>query len=303
MNGNESLTRKARVTVLLVVVLTVGGSESRSQTPVTSPPIRHIDHIMIRTGNPRELYAFFAETLMLPIAWPLTSPRAGVMTGGVGFGNVNVEAIQFPGQIDSRPRLLGFAFEPSGLEDSLVELSRRALTVGERRPLVATGPDGSRRTLWTNVTLRQFSDSDNPADAAIHIFLSEYSPSYVNVDERRARLRAQLSNSGGGPLGVIDVKEVVIGAVDLEAARRLWQTLLDPTSVVAPDTWRIGSGPAVRLVSAGENRVEALIIRVASLERAKAFLREKQLLGVDSPGQVTIDPLKIGSLDLRLVAR
>src|SRR5688500_18723411 len=176
MNGNNSRSRTVGVASLLVSLLTVGGSESNSQSPATSPPIRQIDHVMIRTGDPRELYAFFADTLQLPIAWPLTSPRAGVMTGGVGFGNVNVEAIQFPGQTDPRPQLLGLAFEPSALDDSLSELHRRGLAAGERRPLVATGPDGSRRTLWTNVTLQQFSDSDNPADATIHIFLSEYSP-------------------------------------------------------------------------------------------------------------------------------
>jgi hypothetical protein len=258
---------------------------------------------MIRTGDPRELYAFFAETLQLPIAWPMTSPSAGVMTGGAGVGNVNIEAIQVPGQTDARPRLLGFAFEPTVLDESLIELNRRGLTAGERRPLVATGPDGSKRTLWTNVTLRQFSDSDSPADATIHVFLSEYSPAYVNVDERRERLREQLLKSGGGPLGVIDVKEVVIGAVDLEAARRLWQKLLDPTPPAASNAWQIGSGPAVRLVPGKENRVEALLIRVVSLERAKAFLREKQLLGVDAGRQVTIDPSKIGGVDLRLVER
>ena len=176
MSRNDSLTRTATVALLVVSLSTVEGSDSSSQTRATSQPIRHIDHIMIRTGNPRELYAFFAETLQLPIAWPLTSPRAGVMTGGVGFGNVNVEAIQFPGQTDSQPRLVGFAFEPSALDESLTELNKRGLASGERRPLVATGPDGSKRTLWTNVTLRDFSDSDSPADAAIHIFLSEYSP-------------------------------------------------------------------------------------------------------------------------------
>lgn len=303
MNGNDSLTRTARVALLLLSLSTAGGSESSSQTRAASQPIRQIDHIMIRTGDPRELYAFFADTLQLPIAWPLTSPRAGVMTGGVGFGNVNVEAIQVPGQTDPRPRLLGFAFEPSALDESLRELTRRGLTSGEPRPLVATGPDGSKRILWTNVTLRQFSDSDSPADAKIHIFLSEYSPTYVNVDERRARLRAQLVNSGGGPLGVVDVKEIVIGAVDVEMARRLWQTLLDPTPSATSHTWQIGPGPAVRLVPADENRVQALLIRVASLERAKAFLLEKRLLGVDAAGQVTIDPSTIGGLDLRLVER
>jgi catechol 2,3-dioxygenase-like lactoylglutathione lyase family enzyme len=304
MTGNRSLSRGGRVALLLVVSLsTVGGSESRSQTQPASPPIRQIDHIMIRTGDPRELYAFFADTLQLPIAWPLTSPRPGVMTGGVGFGNVNVEAIQFPGQIDPRPRLLGLAFEPSALDESLIELNRRGLTSGERRPLVAAGPDGSGRTLWTNVTLRQFSDSDSPADATIHIFLSEYSPTYLNVAERRARLRAQLVNSGGGPLGVVDVKEVVIGTVDLEMARSLWQRLLNPTPPGASNSWQIGDGPAVRLVPADGNRVQALVIRVASLERAKVFLREKQLLGSDTPGQVTIAPSRIGGLDLRLVER
>ena len=304
MSRKTSLTRRTASVALLVVSLsTFDGAESSSQSRATSPPIRQIDHIMIRTGDPRELYAFFAETLQLPIAWPMTSPRPGVMTGGVGFGNVNIEAIQFPRQTDPRPRLVGFALEPSALAESLVELNRRGLTAGERRPLVATGPDGSTRTLWTNVTLREFSDSDSPADATIHIFLSEYSPTYLNVDERRARLRAQLVNSGGGPLGVIDLKEVVIGAIDMEMARRLWRRLLDPRPSATPDTWQIGSGPAVRLVPANENCVQALLIRVSSLERAKAFLREKQLLGVDAAGQVSIEPSKIGGLDLRLVER
>jgi catechol 2,3-dioxygenase-like lactoylglutathione lyase family enzyme len=303
MNRNDSLTRTATVGVLLVSLSTLDGAEISSQTRATSQPIRQIDHIMIRTGDPRELYTFFAETLQLPIAWPMTSPRAGVMTGGVGFGNVNVEAIQVPGQTDPRPRLLGFAFEPSALDESLIELKRRGLTSGERRPLVATGPDGSTRTLWTNVTLRQFSDSDSPAGATIHIFLSEYSPTYVNVDERRARLRAELVNGGGGPLGVIDVKEVIIGAVDLDAARQLWQNLLDPTRSATSNMWQVGDGPAVRLVRANENRIEALVIRVASLDRAKGFLRDRQLLGAETARHVTIDPSKVGGLELRLVDR
>jgi hypothetical protein len=302
------VTRTARLTsllgaLLLVSLWTVGGSEGGRQTRATSQPIRQIDHIMIRTGDPRELFAFFAETLRLPTAWPMTSPRAGVMTGGIGFGNVNVEAIQFPGQTDPRPRLVGFAVEPTALDESLLELRRRGVTSGEPRPLVATGSDGSTRTLWTNVTLRQFSDSENPADATIHIFLSEYSPTYVNVDDRRARLRSQLLASGGGPLGVVDVKEVIIGVVDVEAARQHWQRLLDPLPSSTSNTWQIGGGPAVRLVPASENRIAALLIRVTSLDRAKAFLRERDLLGVEAAGQVTIDPSKVGGLDLRLADR
>jgi hypothetical protein len=295
--------RRTKVCMLSVALLTVSGSEIGSQTQgATSQPIRQIDHIMIRTGNPRELYAFFTETLGLPSAWAMTSPRAGVATGGVAFGNVNVEAIQLPGQSDPRPRLVGFALEPSALDESLAELKRRGITSGERRPLIAVGPDGSKNTLWTNVTLQQFSDMDSPANATLHIFLSEYSATYVDVAERRARLRRLLVETAGGPLGVVAVKEVIIGATDLATARRLWQRLLDPTPSSTPDTWQVGSGPAIRLVSAKENRIRTLVIRVTSLDRAKAFLREKQLLGAESDGQVAIDPSKVGGLDIRLVA-
>src|SRR5687767_11523674 len=295
--------RRTKVCLLSVALLTAGGTEVGSQTQgATAQPIRQIDHIMIRTGNPRELYAFFTKTLGLPIAWPITSPRAGVVTGGVAFGNVNVEAIQFPGQRDARPRLVGFALEPSGLDESLSELNRRGITSGERRPLTAVGADGAKNTLWTNVTLRQLSDADSPANATLHIFLSEYSPSYVDVEERRARLRKQLSEGRGGPIGVVDVKEVIIGAADLEMARRLWQRLLDPARS-ATNTWQVGNGPAIRLVSATEDRIQTLVIRVESLDRAKAFLRDKQLLGAESDGQVAIDPPKVGGLDIRLVGK
>lgn len=288
------------------LVVAVLASSPTAQTPqrsanVTSPPIRQIDHIMIRTGRPHELYAFFTETLQLPVAWPITSPRAGVTTGGASFGNVNVEAIQFPGQKDAQPRLVGFALEPSSLNDSMTELTRRGIIVGERRPLIAAGSEGSKDTLWTNVTLRPFSDSDGPADATMHIFLSEYSPAYVNVEERRARLRSQLVASGGGPLGVVEVKEVNIGAIDVASARQLWQRLLDPTPSSAPNTWQIGNGPAVRLVSATENKIQTLVIRVASLDRATTFLRDKQLLRADPEGRPTIDLSKVGDLDVRLV--
>jgi hypothetical protein len=287
--------------LLSLALLTVRGSDIASQTGAVSPPIRQIDHIMVRTGTPHELYAFFTETLRLPVAWPITSPRAGVVTGGVGFGNVNVEAIQFPGQADRRPRLLGFALEPSGLDQSVSELNRRGITHDAQRPLIAVGADGAKRTLWTNVTLRQFSDADNPANATVHIFLSEYNSAYVDVDKRRSGLQQQLVERSGGPLGIVEVKEVIIGAPDMAKARSLWQTLLDPTRPSASNTWQVGNGPAIRLVPAAESSIQTLVVRVASLDRAETFLRAQHLLGAASAEHAAIDPAKIGGLDIRLV--
>lgn len=289
-----------RTFLAATILLVLGSIDSAAQR--TAPPIRRIDHIMIRADDPARLYAFFTEVLQLPVAWPMMSPREGVATGGVGFGNVNVEAIRFPGQKNqpSGAQLLGFGFEPSSLAECLAELDRRSISYGERRPLIAARPDGSKSTLWTNVTLRQFSDGE-AADATMHVFLSEYSPTYVNVEQRRERLREQLAGRGGGPLGVEAVREVIVGVTDLETSRGLWQRLFDPTPLSGSSTWQVGDGPAIRLVQAGKNAPHGLVISVASLPRAKAFLREKGLLGADSEEEVTIDPSRIHGLNIRVV--
>jgi len=270
----------------------------------TATPIRRIDHIMIRADDPAQVFRFFTEVLRLPVAWPMMSPREGVATGGVGFGNVNVEAIRFPGQKSQtgKGQLLGFAFEPSPLAECLAELDRRGIRYSELRPLISTGPDGSRKTLWTNVTLPQFSDGE-AADATMHVFLSEYSPTYTNVDQRRERLRRQLAEIDGGPLGVEAVKEVVVGVTDMEVALGLWQKLLDPTPLSGPSMWQVSDGPAIRLVPAKENTARGLVITVQSIARAKTFLRERGLLGTHSEKEATIDPSKIHGLNISVVEK
>jgi hypothetical protein len=258
---------------------------------------------MIRAANPRALDAVLAETMQLPVAWPLTSPREGVVTGGVGVGSVNLEAIQFPGQTEQQPRLLGFAFEPLSLDESLRQLRLRGLAAGVRRAIVGTRPDGTKGVLWTNLTLQQFSDSENPAQATVHVFLSEYDPAYVNVEQRRERLLKQLVANGGGPLGIVDLKEIVIGVRDIVAARRIWERLLQAVSSPGVNTRQVGDGPAIRLISAPQDRMQSLILRVASLDKAKAFLRDNRLLGAETDGIVSIDPLKVWDVDLRLVGQ
>jgi hypothetical protein len=294
---------RARSTLgfLMLALVAVPAPYMAAQVMQPESPVRQIDHVMIRTGDPKALFEFFVDVLQLPIAWPPVVPRAGVTTAGVSFGNVNVEAIQLPGQADNRPRLVGLALEPSELPASLQELERRGITYGSPRPLVSKASDGSAKTLWTNVTLRQFSDSDSLADATVHIFLSEYSPAYVNVAERRLRLRNQLIAIQGGPLGVEAVQEVVIGVPDLDRGRALWQALLAPTPASASNAWQIGDGPAIRLAAAEAPSVQELVIRVTSLQRAKAFLRENGLLGEDLPGAATIDRSKLNGPSFRLV--
>jgi hypothetical protein len=288
------------VPIALSAIAIGGPIRAQSSSPM---PVQYIDHIMIRTDEPGMLFAFFTETLRLPIAWPLAD-RNGVVSGGVGFGNANIEAIKFPGQIDQQPptRFVGLALKPASLEQSLAELERRGIAYNAPRPFGAVGASGVRVISFTNVTLPDFSDADLPGQATIQVFLSEYDPAYVDAVERRARLRDELAAMRGGPLGLVRVQEVTIGNADLTAANRRWARLVAPTPSSEEALWRVGDGPAVRLVQAEETAIQGLVLAVTSLSAARAFLQERGLLGAGSDGELAILSSQISGLDIRLVS-
>src|SRR5688572_19627712 len=294
---HRGTTRTVFAQLILILFAAVVGSCSAKQRPTTL--VRRIDHIMIRTGHPQEVFAFFTDVLQLPIAWPLAT-REGVTSGGAGFGNVNVEAIQFPDQTVVETKLVGFAFEPGPLDTVLNELQGRSIRFGAPRPFYSTLQDGTRRNLWTNVTLLELSDADRPANATMHVFLSEYSPAYVNTEQRRVPLQSQLTTSSGGSLGVQGVKEVIIGTTDLPTARKAWGRLLDPWPVSEPGLWHVGDGPAIRLVEAKEDALQELVVSVVSLQRARAVLQTRQMMDGDSR-EVIIRSPQLDGIVIRLV--
>jgi hypothetical protein len=290
----------ARFYVALAATLLCGPIQGQE---LSAAPVQYIDHIMIRSDDPGELFALFSKTLQLPIAWPLAD-RGGVVSGGIGFGNVNIEAIKFPGQVnDPTPtHLVGLALKPLSLGESLRELERRGITHGAPRPFVSVGPNGARATSFTNVTLKQFSDADRPGDATFQVFLSEYNPVYIDAAARRSRLRDELAARRGGPLGLVRVQEVIIGTADLRGANRTWQLLVAPAPSASVNLWRIGDGPAVRLVQAQRDMMQGLVLAVADLPKARHFLVENGLLGASSETELVVAPSKIRGLNIRLVS-
>jgi hypothetical protein len=282
---------------ILAAILLVAGNSSEAQM-IDQPPVSQVDHLMVRTHKPEILHRFFSEILQLPVAWPLTKYRV-FTTGGVGFGNVNVEFIgnEALAGDPSRSQFVGIALEPPSLKESLAELSTRGIQFGQLRP----GPVGSSTVQWTNVTLNQLSDADNFADANIFVFLNKYEASYVDVPGRRARLLEELRLKRGGALGIEAVRQIIIGTVNLERARKLWGALLAPRLSEGSDTWAVGAGPAVRLVSADRDAIQSLVLQVSSVEQAQSFLRDNDLIGSVSEQSVTIDPEKVQGLIIRLV--
>ncbi len=266
------------------------------------PVVRQVDRILVQSSDPRSLYDFFTVTAALPVAWPLTE-SSGFASGGVGAGNVNIEVYR-PADLKSTDpaghsgaRFTGIAFQPYPLDRCLPELLSRGIAYDPPQPLVSTLPDGSRGTLWTTVVLPQLSGP------VMSVFLCEYSTSYLNVEVRRRQLGNQLGLKKGGPMRIESVKEVVVGTADLRSEAPPWRKLLGLAPASSPGVLNAGEGPAIRLVSGGGKRIQAILVKVASLKEAKEFLEGKRLLGQATANGISLNPSKIQGLRISLVEK
>ena len=278
--------------ILLSLVFTprfpaVGQSTQAARLP-TQVLVRQIDHILIGSNEPEQLFRLFCEKLGLPVAWPFRS-YGQFSSGGVGLGNVNIELI---GSEHRQSGLTAVALEPTAsLSEVLSRLDAQGLKHGAPAPFSQKDSSGAVRLLWTTVNVTTLS----PAGT---VFFCKYN---FDVDERRARINRELQSHGAGPLGIESVMELVIGVKDMAAARHDWSILLGQSRQAKKPLWQIGTGPAIRLVAAQEDHFVLLHLKVKSLERARAFLKGQNLLGVDGEHEISIDPTHIAGADIRLV--
>jgi hypothetical protein len=287
-------------------VLIVGAISLASSAQIGNrrmmPAIRQVDHILVQTDDPQNLFDFLTDTLQLPVAWPI-SGDSGYTSCGVGVGNVNLELFRRAAREDSpraiRPaaRFAGFAFEPHPLKDSLPQLQSRGISFDRPDPYVSILPNGSQGALWTTVVLPQFSRPN------LSIFLFEYSRAFLNVDVRRKAMAGQLVLNKGGPLGIQAIKEIILGTGDMELDKSLWRKLFAPVPPTASGVWQPGNGPAIHLVQSATERIQRISLKVGALGRAKAFLTERHLLGRVSNQEISIHPAKIQGLNISLVEK
>jgi hypothetical protein len=261
------------------------------QAARTTPVIRQVDRILVESVDPRALFSLLADTLQLPAAWPI-SENEGYISGGVGAGNVILELFRYAGRQAREAHFSGLAFEPYPLEDALRRLQMLKIAYSPPQPSVGTLPSGSTGVAWTTVDLPSFSKP------AMSIFLYEYSPVFLRADVRRKQLGNRLMLNNGGPLGIVSATEIVIGTTHLKEDKQAWGLLLNKPA--ESGNWRIGAGPAIRLVGGGQDGIQEIVLRVQSLDRARVFLKEINSLGAVSPDRIYIRPSKIQRLRISL---
>lgn len=223
---------------------------------------KRVDHINMRVPDPGALFGTLAETLRLPVLWPLSAFSGLEEVGIPGFevaavcvGNTYIEPTRFEPAATPNRSDDGYAFsvclEPVSAEDAAGELDRRGIVHSPPIPYIGELPEAFESEIGRQVGLPR-GDAQlwswvflggivgDPALAA-HVFLCEFQA--LNAGAIWRRSREELRRRHGGPLGVQGVREIVIGARDVATEAERWRSLLDPAPVTAGATFELGRRP------------------------------------------------------------
>ncbi len=288
------------------------------------PLIRRIDHIMIRVNDAiyDQVFALFADTLQLPLAWDIHNFYPPFKAGGIVAGSITMEIFRsgeqplYPGQA----QLYGIALESVPIVEALAELARRDIphlppyaipqgnlcNPGEFYTLIYVGEllGGDLARFFHSEQMKLGAIDNLIFDQVFRngtVFLCEYNPTFWQIPQQREKNKAQMQAAHGGSTGLVDVRELIVGATDLAKTREQWQRLLAPLAPYSEGEWRFESGPALRLVPHERDEIVAMTWQVASLERAHAFLQSKGMSDKKTANQITIAPEALCGLEIRLV--
>ena len=271
-------------------------------------PIKQVCHIIMRVpeaDDARYVMSLFADTLQLPVSWspsPVWDGRS--FAGQVYAGNAPLQVSAALGRPGIAPGCI--VFEPDSLAATLDELERRGITHGDLGSYAVTDANGQAQTYWTAVELDQLCTPSTGVslceyEPAVFRDPAHGTPNAESMAQSREMLKQELDSRNGGPLGVQHVKEVVVGATDLAQSRRLWQRLLDPWQMSDDGVWQVGGGPAIRVVPATEDGMQAWVIKVKSLDQARTFLADHGLLAQDFEDRVTRKIEQFSAFDVQFV--
>lgn len=254
-----------------------------------------MEHFYLVSDQAEELYNFFRDELRLPVVWPYNS-YGDFASGGLTLGNVAIEFVTEKGDRAGAAgtEFRGIAFEPVGdADEAAAELKQRGIPHGAPDPYTFTW-DGQERVGWVTIALKAFP----PVGA--YVFLCDYKHR-EEVAAGRAAASNELAVTGGGPLGVTSLREIVVGVKSVSDASRQWGKLLDAPRRSAGPVFTFGPGPGVRIVNAEAEGIQGIVVGVKSAARAKEYLAERRMFGGENQEELWIAPAAIGGLRVTLV--
>lgn len=257
--------------------------------------INQIDHVLIQTEHVYEVFDILSEVLDIPVVWNIKSYGGIFTSGGICFGNINVEILSYAkflrifGIVPNKDGIIGIAFEPdNSIEDTCKMLDEIKIDHGKPKPFSGKVA-GEKKTLWTNLCLKNMLSK-------FQIFFCKYT---FDVGERRNKFNKKLTEKNGGLLGVEYIKEVKIGCSNSKNLN-LWKKLLQEENEQKKSCISFESGPVINLVETKEDCILSMLVKVKSIDKAKKMLSKNKQVSLNDNNEIIIKHKKEQYLGLKL---
>lgn len=248
--------------------------------------ITRVDHFFAESASASALLDFLMTQFELPEAWPYRA-YGPFESGGVDVGNVTLEVVRFEDSAElASGRFSGIALEPEGDTESALDwLTERGVEHRTPEPFPPEDP------VWENTTLPTLI----PSNVSV-VFICDYKNRSLVLEGQQAG-RALLAERNGGPLGILGVRDLVIESTDMARSRADWSRLLPQTRSAGDDVLiEFDQGPRIRIHRGDTDRFAGIVLTVRSIDEARAFLEERELVGPSIDGALSIDPQAVGGL-------
>ena len=281
---------KHLVAAFVFVLLLTSAPPLTAQAKSSAPPIvTKVEHFYVFADAARaeKLFALFRDEFQLPQVWAFRY-WGGYSSGGVSLGNVVLEFATMKDANNPNPKteFQGIVFEPIGDAASTAAILK-ARGIPHEDP-IAENPG------WTIIPFTKIPPEN------VFLMLCDYKDRDT-INAGRVKAAHELEEASGGNLGVVDLKEIVVGVKDVKAAAVKWEAALGRKMNGSTDVFQFGAGPDIHLIQSDVEGIQEIRLRTRSSKNAKRFLTSRRMLGSDVKGALKIDPATIEGLTVLLV--
>lgn len=250
--------------------------------------INQIDHILVQSKYAKETFKVLSETLDLPVAWDIKNFKDIFTSGGICFGNINIEILNYAKVlreqkiVPDKDGSIGIAFEPiNSIEETVMALNKEDIKHGKIEPF-SEHIHGKNKTLWTNLFLKNLLGKSQ-------IFFCKYE---ADIQKRRKRLANDLKNRQGGKIKIEAVKEIVIGYSQNETLEKWGKISLGEDKLIKG----FEQGPRIRFVKNDADEILSILLKVESIENAKKAIEGNELVMINEKNELILKTTEMQDL-------
>jgi len=247
--------------------------------------VHKIDHFFASSPKADTLFNLFKSKFELPIEWDYKT-YGNFSSGAVTLGNVAFEFVNSKGV--SKTKFEGIALLPQQtVEEISIMLDDAKVNHDTIEPNTYMMSNGSIAG-WSNMGLKSLLPED------ISFFIYDYK-NRSELAQSIKKTHDSLKSKNGGPLGIVLLKEIVIGSNKWSSYKNELRKL-PGVNLRDNDLFIFKEGPSIRLVNSNNNGIEKIIIKVHSVDTAKKYLKSQNLMGDSTKNSVFINTAAIYGL-------